>query len=1262
MKLNLSVFVILLVAVMGGVCFASFDHPQLVHEWKFEGDALDTSDNGNDGVWDGTEAYGTGVSGQAASLDGSSSILKVDVASRITDLFNEPYGDNGWTMNIWVNMAVADISDWACIAGIGNSADLSGRFIHQGETANGNTVQFSGFGPWGFLDDTQENVTYKLNDWTMVTVVARYSSFSVYVDGVHKTGNQLDEWTNAGDMNRSEIFIGLPNRWHTVRFSGLVDEYTIWDGPMDVNAIAALYTAFDPNYSTNPSPGNGGNVARSDEKILSWTPSINAGDQILYFGSDYNDVVAATETSPEYQATLASGVTSYEIDVESEFGNIYFWRVDAVDSGSGLWKGKIWSFNVVNKAFDDNYSTDPVPTIGASISKRNKTLSWTPSVNAGDQDIYLGTDFNDVNAATETSPEYQATLASDANSYVIDIQLLPAETYYWRVDAVDAGDGLWKGDIWTFNILPKASMEDFERFGKVHEWKFEDNALDSSGSGHDGTWSGTETYGQGIAGNAASLDGSSTVRYSDLPTSFTDLFNEPGGDAGWTMNVWVNMAVEDISDWAGIAGIGNPGNIGGGRLIHQSGTNTGNTVQFTGWGPWGYLDDQTAGYALNDWTMVTVVAKNSAFSVYVDGVHKVGNQLDTWANTPDLAGNDIFIGMPNMWTTTKFSGLIDEFSVWSEPMEAEDVMLLFTVFEVDPNYSYNPSPTDYSTGVAVDKALSWAPSVNAGDQNIYFSADKALVLDRDAGVFITTLTAAEDSYPIGDDVDLMLGETYYWCVDAVNDVSGMWEGSVWKFTVGDSIDVEDFDSYDLEGNSIAAVWTDKIGWGDIQMILANDPCLSQINSMRLRYHVPYDPYYAISARSFSPAQNWTLGGAKILSISYYGTENNFDLPMFVIVGDGTTDAKVVIADADTTVEGWQEIMIPLSEIEAAGVDLSSVSYMEIGFGDGTNLGMSSSKWDIIYVDDIKLYPPSCILSESGLAMDATGDCVTNHDDLAELNTYWLDAGVIVTVANPAVGPIVAYDFDDASGTTVADSVAGNDSTLNKVGDWNDIDGYDDGGYLDLAGNTNFDIPNDVFVGVDDGISVSIWVNHNGPFDGGGSDWEVLFHASDSTPTTRILHSHNPTTWGSISFVTTNNGSMDQIAWNYDSDADYADVWNHYVYVKDVVNGRALMYHNGILVAQGGGMTDSLAGIEHFWVGSNAEGLQFQKGKIDDLKIYDYPLSQAEVLALNGVTPGTVYENPLSAEADAVDGVDDNAVNMLDFALLANEWLEENLWP
>jgi len=317
-------------------------------------------------------------------------------------------------------------------------------------------------------------------------------------------------------------------------------------------------------------------------------------------------------------------------------------------------------------------------------------------------------------------------------------------------------------------------------------------------------------------------------------------------------------------------------------LIHQGANGA---VQFSGWGPWGFLDDPEAGYALNDWTMVTVVANYSSYTVYVDGVHQTGNQLDAPIGTSDLGGNDIFVGLPNAWTVQRFEGKVDEYTVWSSPMTAQDVANLFKVFEVDPNYSSNPSPANVSTGVAYDTDIVWSPSVNAGDQDLYFGTDFDAVTnaDQSSAEFVMTMASDTSSYPITDDVDLMLGETYYWRVDAVDDVSGLWKGKVWQFSLGESILIDDFESYDTDGNNITAVWTDKIGWGDIQVLLIDenytDPYLSPVNSMKLRHRAVYEPYYAIAARSFSPAQDWTLGGVRMLSFSYYGEDDNFGIPM-----------------------------------------------------------------------------------------------------------------------------------------------------------------------------------------------------------------------------------------------------------------------------------------------------------------------------------------------------------------------------------------------
>ena len=61
------------------------------------------------------------------------------------------------------------------------------------------------------------------------------------------------------------------------------------------------------------------------------------------------------------------------------------------------------------------------------------------------------------------------------------------------------------------------------------------------------------------------------------------------------------------------------------------------------------------------------------------------------------------------------------------------------------------------------------------------------------------------------------------------------------------------------------------------------------------------------------------------------------------------------------------------------------------------------------------------------------------------------------------------------------------------------------------------------------------------------------------------------------------------------------------------------------------------------------------GDMDEVRIYDYALSAAEVLSLAG---GGTYTQSLNTDA-----VDDDTVNFKDYDLMADNWLKEDmLWP
>jgi len=79
---------------------------------------------------------------------------------------------------------------------------------------------------------------------------------------------------------------------------------------------------------------------------------------------------------------------------------------------------------------------NPNPVDGAANVIRDVVLSWTPGQLADKHNVYIGTNFDDVNNAGSGSPQLVGP-AEDANSYNAG-RLEFDQTYYWRIDEVNA--------------------------------------------------------------------------------------------------------------------------------------------------------------------------------------------------------------------------------------------------------------------------------------------------------------------------------------------------------------------------------------------------------------------------------------------------------------------------------------------------------------------------------------------------------------------------------------------------------------------------------------------------------------------------------------------------------------------------------------------------------------------------------------------------------------------------------------------------------
>ena len=97
-------------------------------------------------------------------------------------------------------------------------------------------------------------------------------------------------------------------------------------------------------------------------------------------------------------------------------------------------------------------SSGPSPADGATDVPRDMVLNWTPGEYAAPTNghkVYLGDNFDDVNDAT-------GGVAQSAASYTPAQRLDFGQTYYWRIDEVNAPPDFteFKGNVWSFTVEP----------------------------------------------------------------------------------------------------------------------------------------------------------------------------------------------------------------------------------------------------------------------------------------------------------------------------------------------------------------------------------------------------------------------------------------------------------------------------------------------------------------------------------------------------------------------------------------------------------------------------------------------------------------------------------------------------------------------------------------------------------------------------------------------------------------------------------------
>jgi hypothetical protein len=312
----------------------------------------------------------------------------------------------------------------------------------------------------------------------------------------------------------------------------------------------------------------------------------------------------------------------------------------------------------------------------------------------------------------------------------------------------------------------------------------------------------------------------------------------------------------------------------------------------------------------------------------------------------------------------------------------------------------DPSPLDGAEGVPQSVCLSWSPGENPcqgqGELQhfVYFTTNiDELAEPGDLSALVAILPAEQTLYFAGERA---LGETCYWRVDEVSPCAIAW-GDIWSFTVVDHIVVDDMESYDSSTKLIYDTWRDQCAYLGCSCgsCVALETTIVHDGNQSMWYSFdngdnPWCPLppFSEARREFDPPLDWTSQGEKALTLWFHGSAGNDSSEMWVLLNDDL-DAIATYGNYgddpnDIKKEEWIDWNIELADFADAGIDLSNISSMSIGFGDFTNIAFGSG---IVYFDDIRLYSTRCV-PKYGPVADFNGDCFVGFEDYAILASQW----------------------------------------------------------------------------------------------------------------------------------------------------------------------------------------------------------------------------------------------------------------------------------
>ena len=505
----------------------------------------------------------------------------------------------------------------------------------------------------------------------------------------------------------------------------------------------------------------------------------------------------------------------------------------------------------------------------------------------------------------------------------------------------------------------------------------------------------------------------------------------------------------------------------------------------------------------------------------------------------------------------------------------------------------NPKPASGAKDVNTETQLSWTAGAHATSHNLYLGTSNSAVAgakdNSDPSVTFVQLNGTSF-----DPNGLKFDTQYFWRVDAVNDTNpdSPWTGPVWNFTTGNFLVVDDFESYTNDSPSrVFQTWTDGYGFSadeffpggntgngsdaavghDIwspgtvhQTIMETTTIHSGSQAMPL-YYDNKGVGYSEATRTWAQPQNWTVNGFSAMKLYAYGKADNVADPLYVRVEDSAGKAATVTysGPAVLTTEVWTEWTISLADF--TGVNMAAIKKMAIGVGSKTAVSKAAG---ILLIDDIRIaFQPVGLVAYYKLENNLLDSSGNGHD-----GTLAGDAALPASYVNGPTGFGKGMLFEGTGGHQYVDIGTFNPSAATGQ------------------------------------LTVALWAK----WDGLTTAWQGMIgkRRDNWSASTMMWQIEAHQTSGAVRFQREGSGDIAITAAGLP-----IGQWNHIAVTFDGTTART--YLNGVLVTEAAFSfgVDREAPVQ-FGADTAGGGNSFN-GALDEIRIYDNVLSEAQIKQLAG---------------------------------------------